>query len=103
MARREQREVESRLAILMAHLLKWQHQPKRRSRSWKATIELQRQELAQLLESGTLHNHAEAALTRAYENGVRLASAEAGLPVSRFPVDCPYTLSLLLDPDLLEE
>src|SRR3954454_5279931 len=31
MARRDRREVESRLAVLIAHLLKWEHQPRRRS------------------------------------------------------------------------
>src|SRR3954452_12731877 len=76
MARRDRREVESRLAVRIAHLLKWEHQPRRRSRSWRATIEVQRQELVRLLESGTLRNHAEAALRRVYADGVRQAAAE---------------------------
>src|SRR5438874_1944892 len=56
MARRDRREVESRLAVLIAHLLKWEYQPPKRSRSWLVTIEQQRQELLRLLESGTLRN-----------------------------------------------
>src|SRR5947207_6198319 len=60
MAKRDKREVQSRLATLIAHLLKWSHQPEKRSGSWKATIMEQRQELEDLLESGVLHNHAEA-------------------------------------------
>ena len=32
------RELKNRLRILLAHLLHWQAQPKRRSRSWAATI-----------------------------------------------------------------
>ncbi|MBX6314645.1 MAG: DUF29 family protein [Isosphaeraceae bacterium] len=38
--RRDRREVESRLAVLIAHLLKWTYQPRRRTRSWRATIEI---------------------------------------------------------------
>jgi len=38
----EQRELESRMAILLAHLLKWQRQPERRGASWRRTINEQR-------------------------------------------------------------
>ena len=34
----EQRELASRMAVLLAHLLKWQYQPERQSRSWQRTI-----------------------------------------------------------------
>src|SRR5215210_7158479 len=85
MARRDRREVESRLAVLIAHLLKWEHQPRRRSGSWRATIEVRRQELARLLERSTLRHHAEAVRRRVHADGVRQAAAETGLPVSTFP------------------
>src|SRR5438105_3133827 len=48
MARRDRREVESRLVVLLAHLLKWVHQPDHRSRSWRVTVIEQRQELNRL-------------------------------------------------------
>lgn len=38
----EQRELVSRMAVLLAHLLKWQFQPERRGKSWLNTIKLQR-------------------------------------------------------------
>ena len=38
MAKRDRREVESRLVTLIAHLLKWENQSERRSGSWRATI-----------------------------------------------------------------
>ncbi len=38
----EQRELASRLAVLIGHLLKWQFQPEKRSRSWADTIDVQR-------------------------------------------------------------
>ena len=100
MARRDRREVKSRLALLIAHLLKWAQQPDHRTGSWRATIEVQHQELADLFESGTLRNHAEAVFSEAYAAGVRQAAAETGLHASTFPADCPYTLDQLeaLDP-----
>src|SRR5271170_7741523 len=52
MARRDRREVESRLTTLMTHILKWTHQPDRRSGSWKGTVVEQRQELEGLLSRG---------------------------------------------------
>jgi hypothetical protein len=41
-AKSERRELESRMAILIAHLLKWKFQPGRRGTSWAATIRAQR-------------------------------------------------------------
>src|SRR4051812_13018000 len=66
MARRDQREVLSRLTALLAHLLKWERPPEPRPHSWRATILHQRNDLRDLLESGTLRNYAEEVLGRAY-------------------------------------
>jgi hypothetical protein len=66
MARRDRREVSSRLAVLIAHLLKWRYQPERRSGDWRGTVEVQRQDLAELLESGVLRYHAGDVLAKAY-------------------------------------
>ena len=96
MARRDRREVESRLATLLAHVLKWLHQPEQRSRSWRATIIEQRQELAGLTARGVLRNHAEAVLSEAYSKALERAAAETGLSAGEFPSECPYTLPQLL-------
>src|ERR1700734_2693147 len=42
----EKRELASRMAVLLAHLLKWSRQPEKRSSSWRATIALQRKRIA---------------------------------------------------------
>ena len=55
-------------------------------------VEVQRQELAEPLESGVLENHAAEALTKAYANGVLQAVAETGLAGSIFPEDFPSSL-----------
>ena len=96
MAIRERREVRSRLVILLAHLLKWEHQPKNRSRSWRTTILHQRQELKQHAGRGVLRVHAEAVLADAYDDAVELAASETGLPKASFPADCPYRVEQLL-------
>ncbi len=100
MAKRDRREVSSRLVNLLAHLLKWQHQPEGRSGSWEKTILEQRRELRDLLESGTLHNHAVAMLAKSYADACKEAAAETGLPRSTFASACPWDLeSLLADAD----
>jgi hypothetical protein len=99
MARRDRREVKSRLTTLLAHALKWVHQPDHRSRSWRGTIVEQRQELSGLVVSGVLRNHAEAVLPEAYAEAVERAAAETGLAAESFPAECPYTLEQLLSAD----
>jgi hypothetical protein len=47
------RELRHRLVRLLQHLLKWHYQPERRSRSWRATIRTQRQEIEDLLADNT--------------------------------------------------
>lgn len=102
MARRDRREVESRLATLIAHILKWRFQPAMRSRSWRTTVEAQRQELRRLLESRTLWNHAEAKLQDVYADGLRLAAMETGIPEEDFPQACPFDLEHLQSDGLVE-
>ena len=99
MAKRDRREVESRLVVLLTHVLKWTHQPGHRSRSWKATIIEQRRELNRHLGQGVLRNHAEAALAEAYRDAVEQAVAETGLPPESFPTECEYALAELLTYD----
>ncbi|MGH7174496.1 MAG: DUF29 domain-containing protein [Gemmataceae bacterium] len=99
MARRDRREVESRLATLLTHMLKWTYQPDHRSRNWRGTIIEQRQELSDLAASGVLRNHAEAVLADRYAKAVARAAAETGLAANAFPSACPYTLEQLLSPD----
>lgn len=99
MAKRDRREVKSRLTVLIVHLLKWEHQHHERTRSWRKTIVTQRNELQTLLESGTLRNHAENVLEKAYANAVGEAAAETGINEEMFPRTCPYTIEGLLEDD----
>jgi len=92
MAKRDRREVFNRLVILLSHLLKWDYQPRRRSRSWKLTILNQQNELEGMLDSQSLRNHAVDCLPKAYGTAVRYAAVETGLAEREFPEECPYTL-----------
>jgi hypothetical protein len=96
MARRDRREVFSRLVVLMTHLLKWDYQPENRAGSWRATIREQRRELRQLLESGTLRHHAESVLADAYAEARRQAADETELALDKFPVELVWGVDELL-------
>lgn len=96
MAKRDRREVFSRLVVLLSHLLKWEHQPEGRSGSWRGTIREQRRELRQLLESGTLRRHAETVLEDAYAEARRQAADETELTRDVFPAEDARGLDELL-------
>jgi Domain of unknown function DUF29 len=90
-ARRDRREVESRLRVLVAHLLKWQFLPEKRLRRWLVTVVLQRLRLEGLMESASLRQHAAAVLADIYPAAVRMAAYQTSVPHSAFPVACPFT------------
>jgi hypothetical protein len=92
LAGRDRREVYSRLVVLLAHWLKWEHQPDRRSGSWRGTVLTQRRELRLLLESGTLRNHALASFADAYQEAREQAAAESDLPLATFPAGALISL-----------
>lgn len=96
MAKRDKREVFSRLVVLLAHVLKWQAQPEKRSGGWSATIYLQQREIARDVASGVLRAYALAELANAFADAVVAAARETGLPESTFPAECPFTLDQLL-------
>lgn len=100
MGRREKRELESRLEVLLMHLLKWQYQPNLRSRSWQLTVKEQRLRLAKLLsENPSL----KATLTDYVENVYVLATigAEKETGLDGFPESCPYLIEQMLDEGFL--
>jgi hypothetical protein len=98
LGKQQERELDSRLRVLLAHLLKWQFQPERRSNSWKATIREQRREIEWHLEKNpSLKPYLPEAFLRGYERGLDLAVKETNLDYGTFPSECPYTLEQVLD------
>lgn len=91
LGRKERQELRNRLSVLIGHLLKWEYQSSKRSRSWLATIRIQRRDIIKLLsENPSLQSSLEVALKEAYENARDLASGETNLPSSTFPPQCLY-------------
>ncbi len=103
MAERERREVESRLVVLLMHLLKWNYQPERRSRSWRSTVVEQRQELKRIAGQGALRRHGAESLVECYRDAIERAAVETGLDRAVFPVECPYAFDALLTIELPDE
>jgi hypothetical protein len=64
--------------------------------SWRGTILEQQRELRQLLESGTLRNHAAAVFAPAYTEARKQAAAETGLARAAFPEGCGWDLNSAL-------
>ena len=96
----ERRELINRLAVLLAHLLKWHYQPSFRGRSWQLTIKEQRRQLQRLLKDNpSLHARLEEFISDAYVDSVLLAAKETGLEESAFPSQCPYAQDDLLNPE----
>lgn len=93
MSRSEARELRSRYALLLLHLLKWLVQTDHRCRSWELTIRHQRQALAELLaENPGLKGRRAELFAKAYEDARVDANRETGLPLSAFPDTAPFTL-----------
>ena len=90
LGRQERQQLRNRLSILIAHLLKWEYQPTKRSRSWLATIRVQRRDILRLLKDNpSLKPYLPEILPETYENGRDLAAAvpETGfLKLSRFVI-----------------
>ncbi|WP_341328072.1 DUF29 domain-containing protein [Methylotuvimicrobium sp. KM2] len=87
----ERRELRSRMAVLLAHLLKWQYQEGFRSKSRQRTIKAQRRGIASCLkETPSL----ETDLTQpdwwewVWSDAAGLAVKETGLDC--FPESCPW-------------
>ncbi|WP_323198037.1 DUF29 domain-containing protein [Nodularia harveyana] len=97
LGRKERQELRNLLSILIAHLLKWEFQPGKRSRSWLNTIRIQRLDTWELLEENpSLQPYLQEILPKAYMKAIALAIAETNLPTKTFPPHCPYTLEEIL-------
>jgi hypothetical protein len=99
LAKSERRELRNRLKVLLAHLLKWQFQPNRRSRSWEATIAVQRVEIRQhLRDNPGLRPSIPALLADAYEPArIEVASRLPERAQAQPPQSCPWSFDQLMD------
>ena len=92
LGRDEFNKLESIVAVIVTHMLKWDHQPERRSRSWAISISVQRRHAArQIKDNPSLKPRLGEALAEAHETARLTAANETGLPLRVFPTDCPYS------------
>jgi hypothetical protein len=104
MGRSEKRELESRLTVLLVHLLKWHYQPTRRGRSWQLTIQEQRLEFFDVLNDNPgLKPQLQTLLAHSYRKAKIKASKETGLDTDAFPSVCPWEFTQLMDDAFLPD
>jgi hypothetical protein len=93
----EQRELASRMAVLLMHLLKLQYQPTMQSKSWQRTIKEQRRALHLHIKSTPSLQTSLANqdwVSAVYADSVSKAIDETG--IDTFPEDCPWAMSDVL-------
>jgi hypothetical protein len=91
LGREQFNKLESVLRVLLMHMLKWDHQPARRGRSWSLSIKTQRLELDDVLKDNPgLRPRIDEAIARAYRKARVAAANETELAESQFPATCPY-------------
>src|ERR1700731_4875390 len=91
LGREQFNKLESALRVVLIHMLKWDYQPSRRSRSWALSVQSQRVEIDHVLtDNPGLRPRITEAVTRAYRRARIEAANETGLETSIFPEACPY-------------
>ena len=81
MGRNEYDKLESALRVLLTHMLKWDHQPEKRSRFWENTILEQRDRAErQLRENPSLKSRLKEAMRNGYKRGA--AATPPARPIS---------------------
>ena len=102
----EKRELASRMAVLLAHLLKWESRSDNRTNSWRATINDQRKRIALAIkETPSL----KAVMRGAdWQEDVWLdargqARKEVGLAGDDLPEACPWTMEQAAEPEFWPE
>ena len=100
----EQRELASRLAVLLAHLLKWQCQPERRGASWQTTLRIQRAAIARRLDKTPslkpMLNDGDW-ITDMWGDARQQAATEMQIGVALLPESCPWSMAQVLDEGFL--
>ena len=96
--RNEYDKLESALTVLLAHMLKWDHQPEKRSRSWENSILEQRDRTEQQLrDNPSLKSRQTEAIRDGYRRGRLRASSETDIDLREFPEDCPYDWHAIIE------
>ena len=103
----ERRELISRMAQLIFHLLKWQHQPDFREfnkRSWEASIQEQRKKVKKLIvDNPSFKPNMEDFVADSYEDSILLIKKETPIDLKLLPAQCPYTFDQIMNDEFYPE
>jgi hypothetical protein len=100
----EKRELLSRLTLVLLHLLKWQYQPALRGKSWRLTLEEQRDEVeTHLADNPSLKSTISDIIAVSYRRAVLGAARETDMERSAFPTHCPWSFGQIMDPEFYPE
>lgn len=92
LGREQFNKLEGAFRVLIMHMLKWDHQPARRSRSWLLSIARQRLEIEDILvDNPSLKARQDEAIIRAYRKARIEAAKETDLAPEVFPETNPYS------------
>ena len=92
LGREQFNKLESALRVLLLHMLKWDHQPERHSRSWEISVKDQRLAIQDVLDDNPgLKPRIDEALSRAYRRARLAAAKETELDEAKFPQQYPYS------------
>jgi hypothetical protein len=96
LSKRERDKLLSSIRLIIHHLLKWDYQPQKRSRSWEITIKRERNNIEFYLEdSPSLKKYlCDEWIKKIYGNACLDAMKETGL---NFPDICPYSIVEILE------
>jgi Domain of unknown function DUF29 len=102
--RSDKRQIQSRLEVLLAHLLKWRFQPGGRGNGLIGTIFEQRNRLIDLLEdSPSLREFQRQEVLKSYRAARLAVAKETGIALHVFPEECPFTPEQVLDLECFPE
>jgi hypothetical protein len=83
-------KLESALRVLLAHMLKWDHQPTKRSRSWENSIlEHRHRAERQLRKNPSLKSKLAEIIEDSFRSSRLEATSETDLDLDQFPEECP--------------
>lgn len=107
----DKQQIENRLIVLVAHLLKWKYQPGARTPSWQGSIREQRRRIKIVLRhSPSLKTYPSMVFADQYLGARLEASEDTGIDFMLFPDQCPFTIEQVLDdaflpkqPDLYDQ
>jgi hypothetical protein len=100
----QRRELVNRLAVLLAHLLKWRVQPSLRGTSWQLTIREQRRRLQfHLDDNPSLRARLDEWIEQGFEIGCLMAQRETGVERQTLPARCPWTPDQIFDLEFYPE